>query len=375
MKIIINTTNLKVGGALQVAISFIYECINFDENEYFIFLSPSMFQEIQQDKFPNYFTFYQFDNPSRLILFDKTINELNEEEKKINPDIVFSIFGPTYWKPRSKHVMGFANGLYLYDESPYFNSFSFSDKIKFKLKKEYHKLLLKSNADFYILQTEDMKKRFSKFVAKEEDIMQVVSSRYDSIFEQTINDLNLLPYKDEDEFWFVTISAYYPHKKLDLINDLVSLIKKENLNIKFILTLSDEITEQHFKNVKEYIINLGPVKLEECPYIYTNADALFLPTLIESFTASYPEAMIMKKPILTSHYSFAKTVCKDAALYFDPYDINDIMNQIRKIYTDKKLYADLVTKGLDIVKGLPSSKERAHQYLNICKKVIQNVQK
>lgn len=375
MKIIINTTNLKVGGALQVAISFIYECINFPENEYYIFLSPSMYKEIQQDKFPNHFKFYQFDNPSRLIQFDKTINKLNEEEKKINPDVVFSVFGPTYWHPRSKHIMGFANGLYLYDESPYFNSFSFYDKIKFKLKKEYHRLLLKNNANFYVLQTEDMKKRFSKFVDKEENIMQVVSSRYDSIFEQPINDLKLLPYKDNGEFWFIIISAYYPHKRLDLINDLVPLIKKEKLNIKFVLTLPEDVIDKNFKNVKDCIINLGPVKLEECSYVYSRCDALFLPTLIESFTASYPEAMIMKKPILTSHYSFAKTVCKNAALYFDPYDINDIMNQIRKIYTDKKLYTDLVTKGLNIVKRLPSSKERAHQYLNICKKVIQNVQK
>ncbi|QDM00894.1 hypothetical protein [Aliarcobacter butzleri] len=82
MKIIINTTNLKIGGALQVAISFINECINFDENEYFIFLSPSMSKEIEQNKFPNNFKFYTFKNPSRFILFDKTINDLYQEEKK-----------------------------------------------------------------------------------------------------------------------------------------------------------------------------------------------------------------------------------------------------------------------------------------------------
>ncbi|NVJ54192.1 MAG: glycosyltransferase [Campylobacteraceae bacterium] len=369
MKIIINTTNLKTGGALQVAISFIKECINFDEHEYFVFLSPSMNKEIQQDKFPNNFKFYIFNNPSRFILFDKTIKKLDKKEKEIVPDVVFSVFGPTYWKPKSKHVMGFANGLYLYSESPYFNTFSFLDKIKFKLKKEYHRFLLRTNADFYVLQTEDMKKRFAQFISKEENIMQVISSRHDSIFEQPFNDLKLLPNKSDGEFWFITISAYYPHKRLDLINDLVPLIKKEKLNVKFILTIPEDVLEKNFRNVKEYIINLGPVKLEECSYIYSKCDALFLPTLIESFTASYPEAMIMKKPILTSHYSFAKTVCKDAALYFNPYDINDIMNQIRIIYTDKKLYTDLVEKGLKVVEILPSSKSRANKYLNILEEI------
>lgn len=375
MRIVINTTNLKKGGALQVATSFIYECINFKENEYFIFLSPSMEKEIKQEKFPNNFKFYKFENPSRIIIFDKTIRGLLKEEENINPDVVLSIFGPTYWKPKSRHIMGFANGLYLYDESPYFNDFSIFEKVKFKLKKEYHRFLLKKNADFYILQTEDMKKRFSKFLEINENKMVVISSRYDSIFENKIKDLEKLPLKDENEFWFVTISAYYPHKKLNLINDLVPLIKEENLKIKFVLTLPDYIIENNFYHIKNYIINLGPIKFDECPYVYSKCDALFLPTLVESFTASYPEAMIMKKPILTSNYSFAKTVCGEAALYFNPYDVINVFEQIKKIYNDKKLYSDLINKGLEVVEGLPSSKERARKYLKLCKEIVKNVQK
>ncbi len=375
MKIIINTTNLKVGGALQVAISFIRNCIYFKEHEFHVFLSPSINKEIEREQFPVNFIFYSFANPSRFIMFDKTIRLLDQTEQLIQPDCVFSVFGPTYWKPRSKHIMGFANGLYLYDDSPYFQMMKLPERIKFELKKAYHRLLLKNNADFYILQTEDMKKRFAKFIDKPLDIMSVVSSKYDSIFKKEIVDLNLLPNKSKDEFWFVTISSFYPHKRLDLINDLVPLIKREAFKIKFVLTLPDELIDMYFSDVKEYIINIGPVKLEQCPYVYSKCDALFLPTLIESFTASYPEAMVMKKPILTSNYAFAITVCQNAALYFNPYDIGDIMMQIKKIYSDKKIYEKLVLNGLEVVNQLPSSKERAAEYLNICKKVVENVQK
>lgn len=373
MNIIINTTNLRIGGALQVAISFIYECIHFSEHEYHIFLSPSMDKEIHKNDFPLNFKFYFFANPSPFILFDKTIKLLNKTEKDIKPDIVFSVFGPTYWKPKSKHIMGFANALYLYNDSPYIQNMKLFEKVKFYSKKSYHQLLLKNNADYYVVQTDDMQKRFSKFINQKENKIAVVSSRYDSIFEKSIEDLNKLPIKKENEFWFVTISSFYPHKRLSLINDLIPMIKKEKLNIKFILTLPNNVLEQNFHDVQEYIINLEPVKLEECPYIYSKCDALFLPTLIESFTASYPEAMIMKKPILTSHYSFAKTVCKEGALYFDPYNIEDIMNQIKTIYLDKNRYTELVQEGLKIVSELPSSKDRAHEYLKLCEKVIKNV--
>jgi glycosyltransferase involved in cell wall biosynthesis len=373
MKIIINTTNLKLGGALQVAISFIYECIEFRENEYHVFLSPSMVREVEQNIFPANFIFYIFDNPSRFIIFDKTSKLLTQVEKKINPDCVFSVFGPTYWKPKSKHVMGFANGLYLYGDLPYMQEMKRVEKLRFTLIKIYHHFLLKNNADLYVVQTQDMKDRFAKFIDKSKEKISVVASKYHSIFEKEVKNLHLLPEKEESEFWFVTISAYYPHKKLDIINDLIKIIKKKKLNIKFVLTVSEEIFHSKFEFSKEYIINLGPVKLDECPYIYSKADALFLPTLVESFTASYPEAMIMKKPILTSNYTFATSVCKDAALYFDPYKIDDVVEKIIEIHSNKELYKKIVTKGLFVVDKLPSSKERAKEYLRLCKNVVDNV--
>lgn len=375
MNIIINSSNLKKGGGLQVAISFIYECRNFNEHRYHIFLSPQMENLVDQSLFSDNFIFYIFNNPSRFIIFDKTIKKLDQEEEKINPDCVFSVFGPTYWKPKSKHVMGFANGLYLYGDLPYMKNLKGLEKLKFILTKFYHRYLLKYNADIYVLQTKDMKDRFSKFINKPVDCMSVISSKYDSVFEKKIKELNLLPSKAKNEFWFITISAYYPSKNLEIINELVKFIKEKNLNIKFVLTFPEEVIKNKFEHSKKYIINLGPVKLEECPYIYSRGDALFLPTLVESFTASYPEAMIMKKPILTSNYSFATTVCKNAALYFNPYDVNDIMQKIILIYSDKEVYNKLVTQGLIEVEKLPSSKDRAEQYLKLCKKVVKNVQK
>ncbi|MEA2018500.1 MAG: glycosyltransferase [Campylobacterota bacterium] len=370
MKIIINTTNLKGGGAVQVAVSFIYEAIKFTSNEYHVFLSPVMIKEIKKELFPDNFIFYNFENPSRFILFDKTISLLNKVESEIKPDCVFSVFGPTYWKPKSKHVVGFANALYLYEDLPYMQNMKTIKKIKFMLLKLYHQYLLKKNADLYVVQTGDMKDRFSKFVNQKSSNIKVVSSKYHSIFEDEIKDLNLLPSRAESEFRFITISAYYPHKKLDMINELVELIKVKDLNIKFVLTLPEKVLETNFKYSRDYIINLGPVKLEECPYIYSSCDALFLPTLVESFTASYPEAMKMKKPILTSDYTFATSVCHNAALYFNPYDIDDVMEKIEQIYFNKDLYSTLVENGLEVVEKLPSAENRAENYLNICKEAI-----
>ena len=45
---------------------------------------------------------------------------------------------------------------------------------------------------------------------------------------------------------------------------------------------------------------------------------MILPTLLESFSATYIEAMFHGKTILTSDLDFARDVCGEAAFYFDP---------------------------------------------------------
>ena len=367
-KIIINASNLKGGGAFQVAITFFEGLKEFTKNKYFVFLPPNLFQSINFEKFSNNIIFYKVNNPPVISIFGWGLKELTNLEKNIKPDCVFSFFGPTYWKPESWHIMGFANGLYLYGDLPYIKKLPLFKKILFNLKKFYHRILLKNNADFYIVQTDEIKKRFASFLNISNDLIAVNYGSYHHIFEKKINDLNLLPEKSKDEFWLITISAYYPHKNLDIINKVLDILVLEDINIKvkFILTLPDNIFQEKFKQHKNSIINIGPVELNECPYLYDKSDALFLPTLVESFSASYPEAMIMKKPILTSDYQFSRLACNDSALYFNPYDPNDIVDKIIQIISNKKLYNRLVENGLATVHEMPSFRDSTKKYLDIC---------
>jgi glycosyltransferase involved in cell wall biosynthesis len=264
--------------------------------------------------------------------------------------------------------MGFANGLYLYGDLPYIKKLAFLDKIVFTLKKSYHRILLKNNADFYVVQTEEMKKRLASFLNISKNIIDVNYGSYHPIFERKISDLSLLPVKNDDEFWFVTISSYYPHKNLDIINKILDILalKDINIKVKFILTLPDNIFKEKFNRNDDTLINVGPVELNECPYLYDKSDALFLPTLVESFSASYPEAMIMKKPILTSNYQFSRLVCDESALYFDPYDPNDIVDKIIQIISNKSLQERLVKNGILRVHEMPSFLDMTKKYLDIC---------
>lgn len=99
---------------------------------------------------------------------------------------------------------------------------------------------------------------------------------------------------------------------------------------------------------------------------------MFLPTLLECFSASYAEAMVMKKPILTSDLGFAHTVCNDAAIYFNPDDANDVADKIIYLMNSPEKQSDLITKGLAQLKQFGSAEDRAREVLKACKQLTEN---
>ncbi|KMQ67901.1 hypothetical protein ACM39_11215 [Chryseobacterium sp. FH2] len=375
MKLIINTTTLSGTGVTQVAVSFIYECIAFPENTYHVFLSKTVSKEIKILDFPDNFHFYQFENhPLYGLKGFFTRKQLRNLESTINPDIVFSVFGPSCWTPKSKHITGFANSYYVYPESPFFKRISSKDFLRINLMKIAHRFFLKRNGKYFICETDDMSKRLAVFLHIDPSHIFTVSNTYNRYFEinSTSAKERLLPEPDKNEYRLLSLASFDIHKNLTIINEIIPIWDKKNIgkDIKFILTIDPVKYEQYFTDeAKSRIINLGRVDVKDCPQLYSESDALFLPTLIESFSANYPEAMKMEIPILTSHYSFAKSICENAALYFDPLDPEDIVSKIIQIITDKKLSEQLVYNGKERIKAFGNAGIRAKRYLDVFKSI------
>ena len=123
------------------------------------------------------------------------------------------------------------------------------------------------------------------------------------------------------------------------------------------------------------IINLGKIVQKGCPSVYKQCDALFAPTLLETFSAAYPEAMKMRKPILTSKYSFAKDLCGDAALYFDPLDPKDIAQKIKQLIGNEILQKIMIENGEKKLMSFETARSRAEKYISICEEIVNNNEK
>jgi glycosyltransferase involved in cell wall biosynthesis len=369
LKIVINTSHQRFGGAIQVALSFIHECRSFPEHDYYVWIGQGIGKSLDTSVFPSNFHFYHFDFGeiafSTIKLIQKTLRPL---EENIKPDVIMATSGPSYYHSIAPQIIGFNLPLYIYPESPFIRNLPWQKKLNLWIKKQIHFYYFKRDAIGYVVQTDDVGERVKK-VLKINKVFTVTNNHSNFYLDDSLIFSQKLPNRLDNEFRFLTITSYYGHKNLEIIKEIIPLLQKKRWNnVKFVLTLKEEDFQKYIGEHPN-IINVGPLRPQECPSLYRECDAMFLPTLAECFSASYPEAMIMHKPIITTDLGFARSICGKAALYFEPMNARKAAEQIEKLCSNPWLQIDLKNKGIEELKKFDSPFNRAKKYLDICKKI------
>lgn len=367
MRIVINSAHQRFGGAVQVALSFINECKKFPEHEYHIWVGPGVGKSLITKDFPSNFSFYFFDfgviNFKKIKEIQKTLTPL---ESEIKPEIIISTSGPSYYHSVAPQIIGFNLPLYIYPESPFVKELSAVAKLKLNLKKLVHYHYFKRDAVAYVTQTDDVNERVVRALNTKN--VHTVSNTYNNYFVDKKAFPKRLPEKETNEIRLLTLTSYYSHKNLELIPLIAKELESRGiLNVKFVLTLKETDFKNHI-TAHPFIVNVGAVKPEECPSLYSECDILFLPTLAECFSASYPEAMIMGKPIITTDLGFAKSICGEAAVYYQAKNFKAAADTIESLIQDKTQWKLLNEKGKIQLEKFDTAKIRAKKYLDLCQK-------
>lgn len=163
-----------------------------------------------------------------------------------------------------------------------------------------------------------------------------------------------------DRLRLICLSRYYPHKNLEGILDMFQTYRQDLRGVVVFLTMT---SAQHSGarrllaridrlGLSDHIVNVGPIEQCEIPACFRACDALLFPTLMESFSATYLEAMSLGLPILTSDLDFARDVCGPAALYFDPWSATSMKQAVLKISRDRSLREHLARSGRQRLKAV-----------------------
>ena len=171
----------------------------------------------------------------------------------------------------------------------------------------------------------------------------------------------------------LSLTYYYSHKNLEIFIPLAERIRAVESSYRIILTISGSQhskAEKLLRNIRDQgledvIVNVGPITLDDVPSLYKQCDALLMPTLLESFSGTYVEAMFHGIPIFTSDLDFAKAVCGDAACYFDPDDPDDILIKLDSVLKNTHRTNSLISTGHRVLRNLPDWPQVFSRYQEI----------
>ena len=371
MRLLINTSKLRFGGAVQVALSFIHECRPHDQHEFHVVVGPGVGEVLNPADFPENFHFHEKSfgvmGVSKLLRVQREMSAL---EKEIRPDCVVTTSGPPFWRSRAPHLVGFNRPLFIYPESPYLQKMPVLKKARLATQRWLHCRYFRRDADALIVQTDDVNQRVRRLLCT--DQVHTVTNNHNGWYDAPIQHSPRLPKRQGDVFRFLTLTSYYPHKNLELIPEIIEVLPEAlRSRVEFVLTLTkDQYRERIGSEIPAQVRLTGPIPPPECPALYRECDAMFLPTLAECFSASYPEAMKMGKPIITTDFGFARSICQDAALYFQPCNAHSAAEQMVRLVDNVTLQADLQKRGLIRLAAFHSPAQRAARILELCQGLI-----
>jgi glycosyltransferase involved in cell wall biosynthesis len=174
---------------------------------------------------------------------------------------------------------------------------------------------------------------------------------YEGADEKISNSRSQIPNSQiKSQNYFLYVGNAYPHKNLDRLLEAFKKLKSE---IKLIFVGKNDIfyakLREKIKQMEllEKVVFLQNISDEELSYLYKNARALVMPSLMEGFGLPALEAMANKCLVLASDIPSLREICLDTAIFFDPHDINDIAKKMEEASINSgSFYDNRKEKGL-----------------------------
>ena len=378
LRLLVNTASIFKGGGVQVAASFLRECCAFADDEFVVILGPGLASVVQPDEFPKNFEFSSigYRPAERVFSLRGAGRDLKQLESAFQPDVVFTTSGPSYWRPRAPHLMGFNLPHHLYPDSPYFSQvLGPLDRLRWRAKSMLIRHYTRGFADAWVVQTDDVNQRLRRWIGSDQvyTVPNTISSAYLRPAGEGVSVPQAPTAGAQAGFRLLVLSSYYRHKNLEILNGIIALLRERGIDdLRFTMTLPAKDFERAIAlENRGFVDNLGPQRPEDCPPLYQASDALFLPTLLECFSANYVEAMAMGRPIVTTDLGFAHTTCSDAALYFEPLNAEQALGKILELRGDSALREGLVARGKQELVRFGTARGRAEAYLSLCLKLAE----
>lgn len=370
MIFLINCTNIRTGGSIQVADSICGLLDRFTQHQFVVVLSSVLDgSAVRLGAYSNVVTVRHDITRHWRTLFMGRDDVLDGLVERYNIKAVLTVFGPSRWNPRVPHLSGFARAHLVLSDSPFFKQLSFKERCMNDLFYAGVKYMFARSTHYFWTENPMISDRVSKKIKGSK--VYTVTNYYNQIFDYPDQwQEKVLPVFDGCTLLCVT--AAYPHKNLPISIEIAKILRQNypDFRFRFVFTIDESQFPNLEPEMKEHFVFTGKVDISECPSLYKQADIMFQPTLLECFTATYPEAMKMEVPIVTTNLEFARGLCGDAAVYYSPIDAVNAAKAIYSVATKDSLRARLVEKGREQLKKFDTYEQRANKLIHILESLV-----
>jgi glycosyltransferase involved in cell wall biosynthesis len=153
--------------------------------------------------------------------------------------------------------------------------------------------------------------------------------------------------------YFLYVGAAYPHKNLE---NLLRVFKSFTSHYYLVLVGRQDYFYQRLKKeaqemgLEKKVIFTGHLDDQALSQIYQNAFLYIFPSYYEGFGLPGLEAMAHGLPVVASQAGSLPEIFEEAALYFNPNDVEDMIRVINRVVNDENLRRDMVKKGFEQIK-------------------------
>lgn len=377
VKLLIDMMPLASGGGVQVAAAFLEQLLRHEAAgsraiSWRALAPDHLRRALPAPAAANARVQYLPKNGTRDLIF--VAMRLRRLERSFEPDVVFTVFGPAYFKARAPHVVGFALPNLIYHRNATLRRAAgplapLTDLIK---------RVLVRRADHHVVETEVVRDRLSASLGIEAQHISVIGNSVNPL----LAECPPRPPQDCPTFSILVPAAYYPHKNLEILPSVAAALSELQPGVAFEFLLTIDPLARHWTaisdaaramGVGDRIRTLGSLSLPMLAEAYQRASAVLLPTIREASTAVYPESFHFERPLVTSDLDFAHALCGDAALYCDPRDASSFARALALLIEDYgtgEVRGTLVENGRRRLATIyPSAEEKFAQQLALLQQV------
>ena len=356
-KFVFNCSINVLGGGVQESVNFILESLKDGTVEWNYIVSPQVKRELDRYDVHLDNSLVVERSPARS---RATRSYLARHVKELGVDAVLTLAGPAYVDFGPPHLMGIANAFITHASL----GVLFRSGWIHALTVIYRTLFVRKS-DAWLFQTASAKKGFARRFRVPEDSCYVVPNSIGRNYStKGLGMENTLATGPEDTEVVVLVpAADYPHKNVRIVPEIAhslrSLIPAPGV-VRFLLTLPENSetwkavrSESDRLNVSDMIENHGPFSINDGPELYARAHIMLLPTKLETFSANYLDAMATNRLIITSNKDFARDVCGNGALYFEPDRPSECARQIADAISNPAQCQELLRRGRERLDQFP----------------------